>query len=115
MTRCPSARRPDTPADKPAALKNADALLHDVLKAVDTSGDGQIQYNGAHGSLLSVQDIARGIDEMAAQNSEYSSSTPSANSGNFLRALIVIITVNSTKTNSVQPSQEQDWQSRTQS
>lgn len=30
------------------ALKNADALLHDVLKAVDTSGDGQIQYNGAH-------------------------------------------------------------------
>jgi solute carrier family 25 (mitochondrial phosphate transporter), member 23/24/25/41 len=29
------------------ALKNADALLHDVLKAVDTSGDGQIQYNGA--------------------------------------------------------------------
>ena len=29
------------------ALKNADALLHDVLNAVDTSGDGQIQYNGA--------------------------------------------------------------------
>jgi len=26
-------------------LKNADALLHDVLKAVDTSGDGQIQFN----------------------------------------------------------------------
>lgn len=26
-------------------LKNADALLHDVLKVVDTSGDGQIQYN----------------------------------------------------------------------
>lgn len=26
-------------------LKNADDLLHDVLKAVDTSGDGQIQYN----------------------------------------------------------------------
>ena len=26
-------------------LKNADALLHDVLKVVDTSGDGQIQFN----------------------------------------------------------------------
>ena len=26
-------------------LKNADNLLHDVLKAVDTSGDGQIQFN----------------------------------------------------------------------
>ena len=26
-------------------LKNADSLLHDVLKAVDTSGDGSIQYN----------------------------------------------------------------------
>jgi hypothetical protein len=28
------------------ALKNADPLLRDILKAVDTSGDGQIQYNG---------------------------------------------------------------------
>jgi len=26
-------------------LKNADGLLHDVLKAVDTSGDGRIQFN----------------------------------------------------------------------
>lgn len=26
-------------------LKNADGLLHDVLKAVDSSGDGQIQFN----------------------------------------------------------------------
>lgn len=26
-------------------LKNADDLLHDVLKVVDTSGDGRIQYN----------------------------------------------------------------------
>lgn len=26
-------------------LKNADGLLHDVLKAVDTSGDGRIQYD----------------------------------------------------------------------
>ena len=26
-------------------LRNADALLHDVLKAVDTSGDGKIQFN----------------------------------------------------------------------
>jgi solute carrier family 25 (mitochondrial phosphate transporter), member 23/24/25/41 len=26
-------------------LKNADDLLHDVLKVVDTSGDGRIQFN----------------------------------------------------------------------
>lgn len=26
-------------------LRNADDLLHDVLKVVDTSGDGQIQFN----------------------------------------------------------------------
>jgi solute carrier family 25 (mitochondrial phosphate transporter), member 23/24/25/41 len=26
-------------------LKNADDLLHDVLEAVDTSGDGRIQFN----------------------------------------------------------------------
>lgn len=30
----------------PTALKNADALLQDVLKAVDTNKDGRIQYNG---------------------------------------------------------------------
>ena len=30
------------------ALKNADALLADVLKKVDTSGDGRIQYSGTH-------------------------------------------------------------------
>ena len=29
-----------------AALKNADTLLQDVLKAVDTNGDGKIQYSG---------------------------------------------------------------------
>ena len=28
------------------ALKNADALLQDVLKVVDTNGDGRIQYFG---------------------------------------------------------------------
>lgn len=28
------------------ALKNADSLLEDVMKAVDTNGDGDIQYSG---------------------------------------------------------------------
>lgn len=28
------------------ALKNADGLLHEILEAVDTSGDGRIQFNG---------------------------------------------------------------------
>lgn len=28
------------------ALKNADSLLKDVLKAVDTNGDGHIEYSG---------------------------------------------------------------------
>ena len=30
------------------ALKDADALLQDVLKAVDTNGDGVIKYSGIH-------------------------------------------------------------------
>jgi hypothetical protein len=29
-----------------AALKNAEDLLQDVMKAVDTNGDGKIQYEG---------------------------------------------------------------------
>lgn len=29
-----------------AALKNADGMLQDVFKAVDTGGDGRIQYSG---------------------------------------------------------------------
>jgi hypothetical protein len=33
-------------ADSRSALKNADSFLEDVLKAVDTSGDGKIQYEG---------------------------------------------------------------------
>jgi hypothetical protein len=68
------------------ALKNADSLLHDVLKAVDTSGDGQIQYNGADSCMLSTQNIPPRVDQVAWQNSEYLSNTPNANSGNFLKA-----------------------------
>ena len=30
----------------PTALKNADNLLNEVLKAVDVNRDGKIQYNG---------------------------------------------------------------------
>ena len=33
-------------ANDELALKNADSLLQDVLKAVDTNGDGHIQYGG---------------------------------------------------------------------
>ena len=33
------------------ALKNADSLLKDVLKAVDTNGDGRIQYSGVFGAF----------------------------------------------------------------
>lgn len=32
----------------PVALKNADHLLSDVMKAVDTDGDGCIQFHGQH-------------------------------------------------------------------
>ncbi|KAM5442626.1 hypothetical protein MferCBS31731_002505 [Microsporum ferrugineum] len=37
-------------------LKNADDLLHDILKAIDTSQDGQIQYTGVFG-LLSFKSV----------------------------------------------------------
>lgn len=33
-------------ADHASALKNADSLLEDVLKAIDTDRDGYIQYSG---------------------------------------------------------------------
>jgi solute carrier family 25 phosphate transporter 23/24/25/41 len=33
-------------ADRTAALKNADQLLNEVMKAVDTDADGRITYKG---------------------------------------------------------------------
>ena len=36
----------DVCADIITALKNADSFLRDVMKAVDTNGDGNIQYSG---------------------------------------------------------------------
>jgi len=38
-------------SDQCIALKNADSLLQDVLKAADTNGDGRIQYSGAFGEI----------------------------------------------------------------
>lgn len=43
-TRCTLARGP--PVYFGPALKNADSLLQDVLKAVDADGNGTIEYNG---------------------------------------------------------------------
>lgn len=34
-----------------AALKNADDMLKDIIKVVDTNGDGKIQYEGPHTPL----------------------------------------------------------------
>lgn len=31
-----------------AAMKNADGMMMEIIKAVDTNGDGKIQYDGAH-------------------------------------------------------------------
>lgn len=36
------------------ALKNADSLLQDVMKAVDTNQDGRIDYSGAFNGNLNV-------------------------------------------------------------
>ncbi|KAL9105290.1 MAG: hypothetical protein Q9227_009505 [Pyrenula ochraceoflavens] len=44
-------------------LKNADALLHDVLEAVDTSGDGQIQFNGMAGVCAFLHQLIRATIE----------------------------------------------------
>lgn len=43
-----------------AALKNADGLLRNILKAVDTSGDGKIQFNGERSpcQLLTVYPLS---------------------------------------------------------
>jgi len=42
-------------SDQRTALKNADSLLRDVLKAVDTNRDGHIQYSGAFGGVRQAQ------------------------------------------------------------
>lgn len=34
--------------DAVPALKNADGMLQEIIKAVDTDGDGKIQYEGWH-------------------------------------------------------------------
>ena len=36
------------------ALKNADSLLQDVMKAVDTNQDGRIDYSGAFQELFNL-------------------------------------------------------------
>lgn len=43
------------------ALKNADSLLQDVLKAVDTNNDGHIEFLGALGKLLQAQSLLKTI------------------------------------------------------
>ena len=40
------------PIDLSLALKNADSLLHDVLRALDLNGDGHIEYHGTHQHCL---------------------------------------------------------------
>lgn len=47
----------------PLALKNADSLLQDVLKAVDTNNDGHIEFLGALGKLLQAQSLLKTILE----------------------------------------------------
>lgn len=34
------------PTDAVAALKNADGMLHSILREVDTNGDGEIDHAG---------------------------------------------------------------------
>ena len=78
--------------DPKLALKNADSLLHDVLKTVDTSGDGQIQYNG---SLLSASTRRTVADWY--QNSEFSLIVLNENSGHYSKASIEITMAKLTK------------------
>ena len=40
------------------ALKSADSLLEDVMKAVDTNGDGHIEYTGAFRANRHTANIA---------------------------------------------------------
>lgn len=35
-------------------MKNADDMMKEIIKVVDTNGDGKIQYEGAHRLALST-------------------------------------------------------------
>lgn len=43
-----------TKANTIKALKNADSFLTDVMKAVDTNGDGNIQYSGNYFKVVMI-------------------------------------------------------------
>ena len=72
------------------ALKNADSLLKDVLKAVDTDGDGHIQYSGASYYLShSTAWLTQGVKSFGHLWSKQRNSF-----GSFSKALIMIAMVN---------------------
>jgi len=83
------------------ALKNADELLHDVLKAVDTSGDGQIQYDGTATISRRFADQMvelNSTERTPLQSSESLSTMLKGNYGSYSRALIAITMVSWIKT-----------------
>ena len=92
------------------ALKNADGLLRDVLKAVDTNGDGRIQYNGTihESSPIITNDGGDQIVKLIVsyQSFDPSLSTPKGSSGSSSTALIETTTVNLTRASYKQRSEE---------
>lgn len=72
------------------ALKNADALLQDVLKAFDENGDGIIQYTG----MLRACKTGASRADNTGQNFEHSSSRPRRSYGGSSRASIATATAN---------------------
>jgi hypothetical protein len=80
------------------ALKNADALLQDVLKAVDKNGDGIIQYTG----MLCAFTVEASRADRVGQSFEHSSSRPRRSYGGSSIASIATATANWTRENSDQ-------------
>ena len=67
--------------DPVSALKNADSLLQEVLKAVDTNGDGHIDYSGTSKPLGLVK-----VNVQTRQNSESSSNIRKKSYGSCSKA-----------------------------
>lgn len=63
------------------ALKNADDLLKDVMKAVDRDGDGRIQYSG----MFRTGSYTASMTDSWNENFETLSSKPKKNCGSFSR------------------------------
>lgn len=89
------------------ALKNADSMLRDVMKNVDTNGDGHIEFSGL---IQLVHALTWSLTK--SQSFEPSLITPRRSFGDSSRASIVTTMANWTEKSSKLPLTDQAYTSR---